>query len=95
MHKPAMLLNPEEEIKAREIAREQLRPLYEVRRELIQEKKKAEFVYSLPLTTKECKTLLHLLHDSLINGGYCMDDKDKIISLISRVADLKAKELQQ
>lgn len=94
MHKPAMLLNPEEEMKAREIAREQLRPLYEVRRELIQEKKKAEFVFSLPLTTKERRTLACLLQDSLINGGFCREDKDKIISLISRVANLKAKELQ-
>lgn len=88
-----MQLSPEEEMKVREIAREQLRPYYEVRRELIAEKKRGQFVYSLPLTAKECKTLLHLLHDSLINGGYCMDDKDKIISLISRVADLKQKEL--
>ena len=94
MHKPVMPLNPEEEMKAREIAREQLRPLYEVRRELIQEKKRAEFVFSLPLTAKERKTLACLLQDSLINGGFCREDKDKIISLISRVADLKAKELQ-
>ena len=93
MSKPVMPLNPEEEIKAREIAREQLRPLYEVRRELIQEKKKAEFIFSLPLTTKERKILACLLQDSLINGGCGREDKDKIVSLISRVTNLIAKEL--
>ena len=93
MNKPVMPLNPEEEMKARKIAREQLRPLYEVRRELIQEKKKAEFIFSLPLTTKERRTLTCLLQDSLINGGFCREDKDKIISLINRVTNLKVKEL--
>ncbi len=94
MHKPVMPLTMEEEIKAREIAREQEKPLYLVRRELIAEKKRGQFVYSLPLTAKERKTLACLLQDSLINGGFCREDKDKIISLISRVADLKAKEIQ-
>ena len=92
MHKPIMPLTMDEEIRARKIAREQERPLYLVRRELIAEKKRGEFVYSLPLTAKERKTLIHLLHDSLINGGYCMDDRVKILTLMSRVADLKEKE---
>ena len=94
MHKPVPILNQEEETRARQIAREQLRPLYEVRRELIQEKKKAEFIFSLPLTVKERKTLACLLQDSLINGGFCSGDKDKIVSLLSRVVNLQTKELQ-
>ena len=93
MHKPVPILNQEEETRARQIAREQLRPLHEVRRELIQEKKKAEFIFSLPLTVKERKTLACLLQDSLINGGFCSDDKDKIVSLLSRVVNLQTKEI--
>ena len=94
MHKPVMPLTMEEEIKAREIAREQERPLYLVRRELIAEKKRGELVFSLPLTVKERKTLACLLQDSLINGGFCSADKDKIVSLLGRVINLQTKELQ-
>ena len=93
MHKPVPILNQEEETRARQIAREQLRPLHEVRREIIQEKKKAEFIFSLPLTVKERKTLACLLQDSLINGGFCREDKDKIISLINRVTNLKQRRI--
>ena len=93
MHKPVPILNQEEETRARQIAREQLRPLHEVRREIIREKKRGEFVFSLPLTVKERKTLACLLQDSLINGGFCSDDKDKIVSLLSRVVNLQTKEI--
>ena len=59
---------------------------------MILEKKRGELVFSLPLTVKERKTLACLLQDSLINGGFCSDDKDRILSLLGRVVDLQAQE---